>query len=65
MKTENWLKITKIEADHLLTLIQHNEEEGWYWGHKSWYWNRSNKLKKKLVKICHEEDPNNRSRTKV
>jgi hypothetical protein len=61
MKTQYWLKITKLEAEHLLTLISHNEEEGWYYSPKSQYWNRSNKLKKKLEGISKNTDNNTKS----
>ena len=51
MSTEYWFKITKPEAEHLLTLISNNEEEGTYYAPKSQYWNRSDRLKKKLLAI--------------
>lgn len=51
MKTEYWLKITKTEAEHLLTLIDRNEDEGWYFAPREQYWNRSKRIKAKLSKI--------------
>lgn len=51
MKTENWLKLTTPEISHLLTLIDNNEREGWYYSPKGQYWNRSNRIKKKLSDI--------------
>jgi hypothetical protein len=51
MATQYWLKLTKTEAEHLLTLIERNEDKGWYYAPKEQYWNRSERIKKKLQKI--------------
>lgn len=46
-----WIELTKPEAEHLLTLINRNEAEGTYYSPEDQYWNRSNRLKKKLREI--------------
>ena len=51
MATQYWFKITKPEAEHLLTLIDRNEDKGWYYSPKEQYWNRSERIKKKLQAI--------------
>lgn len=51
MKTENWLKLSKSEISHILSLIEVNEREGWYYAPKEQYWFRSNRIKKKLQEI--------------
>ena len=51
MKTENWVKLSKSEINHLLTLIDVNEREGWYYSPKNQYWDRSKRIKKKLSAI--------------
>lgn len=43
--------LTKPEAEHLLTLIERNKEEGTYYSPKEQYWNRSERIKKKLQEI--------------
>lgn len=39
---------TRIEIQHLLTLITDNAREGWYYGQKETYWSRSEVIKQKL-----------------
>jgi hypothetical protein len=51
MATQHWLKLTKTEAEHLLTLINRNEVEGTYYSPENQYWNRSNRIKIKLREI--------------
>jgi hypothetical protein len=51
MKLET-ITLTDSEIAHILTLINQNEEEGWYFGNKSQYWNRSEKIKDKLKQQC-------------
>jgi hypothetical protein len=45
-------KLTKPEAEHILTLIQNNEREGSYYAPKDQYWARSNRIKAKLQEIA-------------
>ena len=49
MKTINWLKLTKAEISHLLSLIEVNEREGWYYSPKEQYWRRSKQNKKEIT----------------
>jgi hypothetical protein len=49
MKTEHWYKFTKAEINHLLTLIDRNENDGVYYSPKNQYWNRSERIKSKLL----------------
>jgi hypothetical protein len=51
MATQYWFKITKVEASHLLTLLEENERVGWYYGPKEQYFNRANRIKSKLLKM--------------
>jgi hypothetical protein len=44
-------KLTKPEAEHILTLISNNENEGSYYAPKEQYWARSERIKKKLQEI--------------
>jgi hypothetical protein len=44
-------KLTKPEAEHILTLIQNNEREGSYYAPKDQYWARSWRIKAKLQEI--------------
>jgi hypothetical protein len=52
MAKQWWFKLTKPEAEHLLTLIQNNEREGSYYAPKEQYWARSNRIKAKLQEIA-------------
>ena len=51
MKTIFWLKFTKTEIEHIKDLILENEENECYTLPKQQYWNRSNRIKKKLTDI--------------
>jgi len=51
MKTMYWIKLTKPEISHILSLIQRNEDEGTYYSPKNHYWNRSKRIKQKLNDI--------------
>ena len=51
MKTIYWLKFTKPEIEHLLSLIRMNEDEGTYYSPKWQYWSRSRRIKNKLTDI--------------
>jgi hypothetical protein len=44
-------KLTKPEAEHILTLISNNEREGSYYAPKEQYWARSWRIKRKLQEI--------------
>ena len=46
-----WLELTKPEIEHLDSLINMNEQEGSYYGPKSHYWNRSARIRRKLMNI--------------
>lgn len=45
MKT---IKLTKVEINHLLTLVEWNDKEGTYYGSKNQYVKRSGQIKTKL-----------------
>ena len=51
MKTIYWIKLTKSEIEHINSLIRINEENGEYTPPKNAYWNRSERIKKKLSDI--------------
>lgn len=51
MKTEYWIKLTKVEVEHVNSLIKLNEEEGSYTPPKNQYWSRSARIRKKLDDI--------------
>jgi len=51
MKLET-ITLTDIEIAHILTLINQNEDEGWYFGNKLQYWNRSKTIKDKFKQQC-------------
>tara|TARA_R110000782_G_C14782063_1_gene410063 strand:+ start:1042 stop:1191 length:150 start_codon:yes stop_codon:yes gene_type:complete len=42
------LKLNKAKVNHLLGLLEVNEQEGWYYGNKEHYLKRHNELKNKL-----------------
>lgn len=42
------IKLTKSEINHILTLIEVNERDGWYYGMAEQYRNRSEVIKQKL-----------------
>ncbi len=42
------LKLTHSEVDHILTLIENNAREGWYYGNRETYWRISDRIKAKL-----------------
>lgn len=43
-------ELTKVEIDHLLTLLERNNA---YWGNKEQYWKRSNRIQYKLKALLH------------
>lgn len=51
MKTIHYIKFTKSEINHLLGLIDWNEEEGTYFAPKQQYWQRHERIKIKLLKM--------------
>jgi len=55
MKTINWLKLSKAEIKHILSLIEVNERDGWYYSPKGQYWDRSNKIKRKLKDMLNQK----------
>jgi len=48
MKT---VKLSKAEIDYIIALIEYNHDEGTYWGNQKHFWQRSFKLKEKLIKL--------------
>jgi len=42
------MKLNKAKISHLLTLLEVNERDEWYYGNKEQYWKRHNELKKDL-----------------
>jgi len=51
MKILYWIKLTKAEINHINDLIERNERDGVYTAPMNHYWNRSNRIKKKLSDI--------------
>lgn len=49
------MKLTIAEINHLLSLIQDNEREGSYYSPKEQYWNRSERIKRKLKEELEKE----------
>lgn len=62
MKTKNKsiveVQLTKAELNYILSLIYTNEEDGWYYGNFKQFWERSLKLKQKLLLL--EDEFNNK-----
>lgn len=42
------MKFTNAEINHLLSLIEANERDGWYYAPRDQYWKRSERIKAKL-----------------
>lgn len=42
------IKLTEVEIDHLLTLLLDAEREGSYYGNKARYWERHERITRKL-----------------
>lgn len=55
MSREKVVKLTEVEANFILTLIENNENEGWYYGNKEQYFKRLERVKAKLEKVFDEE----------
>lgn len=51
MISDHWIKLTRAEIAHILYLIDTNEDDGSYYAPKNHYWNRSDRIKKKLSAI--------------
>lgn len=51
LKDENKLKFSPVEINHLLYLIEDNENNGFYIGNKAQYWKRSDRIRMKLLQI--------------
>lgn len=43
------IKLTKGEANYLLSLINDNKKEGCYWGPKQQHWKRADKIYDMIV----------------
>ena len=43
------MRFTDVERDHLLTLLADAEAEGGYYGNKTQYWKRHERIKAKLL----------------
>jgi hypothetical protein len=43
-----YVKLTEAEVNHILTLIDNNEQEGFYYGNKKHWEKRSEKIKELL-----------------
>jgi hypothetical protein len=58
MKNYN-IKFSESELMHLLTLIQTNHDEGWYYGPCDQYWKRSDRIEEKIRRAttCDNNDP--------
>jgi len=44
-------KFTQVEKETILTLLEKNIEEGWYYGNKEQYFKRLQKIKEKLEEL--------------
>ncbi len=42
------MEFTRVEIDHLITLMDTNEREGWYFAPRKQYWKRHERIKEKL-----------------
>ena len=51
------IELTQGEVNHLMGLIEDNEREGCYWGNKEQHWNRSERLKNKLIPSNETDHP--------
>jgi len=51
MKTKYWIEFTKIEIEHINSLLKLNEENGFYTPPKNAYWARNTRIRKKLDNI--------------
>jgi hypothetical protein len=58
------VKLDYSDISHILTLIQVNEDEGFYYGRKDYYWKRSDNLKSKLKAIQHNFNFDNANKNK-
>ncbi len=45
------IKLSQAEINHLLSLIEVCEREGWYYGNLIHFKNRMNKLKEKIISL--------------
>ena len=41
-------KLSGPEYNHLITLLDNNEYDGWYFGNEDQYWNRAERIRRKL-----------------
>jgi hypothetical protein len=44
------LRMNISDLNHILSLIDSNEREGWYYGNKDQYWRRSDRIKEHINK---------------
>ncbi len=42
------LTLTHVEVNHLISLMDNNEREGWYFAPREQYWKRHERIKEKL-----------------
>lgn len=51
MRAKLTFKLTRAEAEHVLSVMFENEREGWYWGPKAQYWKRHERIKAALQAV--------------
>jgi hypothetical protein len=56
MSKKHKIELTQVEIGHLLTLIDNNKDEGWYYGPKEQYWNRSKRIEDQLRLIVRQNE---------
>lgn len=43
------LRLKDSEVGHILSLLEQNERDGWYYGNEKHYWKRHESIKKQLT----------------
>lgn len=49
------IKLTPIEAAHILTLIRENNRDGWHYGNREQYFKRAQKIFDKIEEAINEK----------
>lgn len=59
MSSSKTVKLSESEIDHILMVFRWAAEEGTYVGNKKHFWNRHEKIGKKLEGVWRDEKENN------